>query len=136
MKKVSSILLIDDDKDDCQLFIDSIKEFDENIDCQVAHDGQFALDMLAGMSQRLPSLIFLDLRMPRMGGKKCLIELKKSELTREIPVVVYTTSRSLLESAELKQLGALSFITKPTNPEEIYYLLSVVFEENERSLPE
>lgn len=135
MRKISSILLVDDDRDDCQLFIESIREFDEKIECLVAHDGQLALDMLAGMTPPLPSLIFLDLRMPRLGGKKCLIELKKNQLTKEIPVIVYTTSRSLLESTELKQLGALSFITKPTNPDEIYYLLSIVFEENERSFP-
>lgn len=136
MKKIVSVLLIDDDEDDCQLFIDSIKEFNENINCLVAHDGQLALDMLADLSASLPSLIFLDLRMPRLGGKKCLIALKKNDLTKDIPVIIYTTSRSLHESAELKELGALSFITKPTNPEEIYYLLSVVFEENEKSFPQ
>lgn len=135
MTKATSILLVEDDKDDCQLFIDSIKEFNENISCVVAHDGQLALDMLAEMRHSLPSLIFLDLRMPRLGGKKCLIELKKNEATKGIPVIIYTTSRSLVESAELKQLGALDFITKPTNPEEIYYLLSVVLEENEKAQP-
>jgi DNA-binding response OmpR family regulator len=91
--------------------------------------------MLNGISGNLPSLIFLDLRMPRLSGKKCLIELKKNEATKDIPVIIYTTSRSLLESAELKQLGAAHFITKPTNPEEIYFLLSMVLEENEKLLP-
>ena len=135
MNKLTSVLIVDDDKDDCQLFTDSIREFDAEINCLVAHDGQLALDMLDKISGSLPSLIFLDLRMPRLGGKKCLIELKKNEATKNIPVVIYTTSRSLLESAELKQLGAAHFITKPTNPEEIYYLLSMVLEENEKSLP-
>ena len=135
MNKLTSVLIVDDDKDDCQLFTDSIREFDAEINCLVAHDGQLALDMLDKISGSLPSLIFLDLRMPRLGGKKCLIELKKNEATKNIPVVIYTTSRSLLESAELKQLGAAHFITKPTNPEEIYFLLSMVLEENEKSLP-
>ena len=135
MNKLTSVLIVDDDKDDCQLFTDSIREFDAGINCMVAHDGQLALDMLNTISGSLPSLIFLDLRMPRLSGKKCLIELKKNEATRNIPVIIYTTSRSLLESAELKQLGAAHFITKPTNPEEIYFLLSMVLEENEKTLP-
>jgi CheY-like chemotaxis protein len=134
MKKLTSILLVDDDQDDCKLFIDSIHKFNKEIRCLVARDGQLALDMLNGMAQCLPSLIFLDLRMPRLDGKKCLMELKKNQLTREIPVIIYTTSRSLLESSELKQLGALHFITKPTNTEEIYYLLSIVLEENLKSI--
>lgn len=129
------MLIVDDDKDDCQLFTDSIREFDAEISCLVAQDGQLALNMLNGISGNLPSLIFLDLRMPRLSGKKCLIELKKNEATKDIPVIIYTTSRSLLESAELKQLGAAHFITKPTNPEEIYFLLSMVLEENEKLLP-
>jgi CheY-like chemotaxis protein len=134
MQKLTSVLIVDDDKDDCQLFVDGIREFDSEIKCLVARDGQIALEMLNSSPEMLPSLIFLDLRMPRLGGKKCLIEIKKNEATKNIPVIIYTTSRSLLESAELKQLGAVNFISKPTNPEEIYYLLSVVLEENEKSL--
>lgn len=135
MRKLTSVLIVDDDRDDCQLFVDSIREFDAAIKCMVASDGQVALDMLNSSAGPLPSLIFLDLRMPRLGGKKCLIELKKNGATKDIPVIIYTTSRSLLESAELKRLGAVNFISKPTNTEEIYYLLSVVLEENEKSLP-
>ena len=70
MNKLTSVLIVDDDKDDCQLFTDSIREFDAEINCLVAHDGQLALDMLDKISGSLPSLIFLDLRMPRLGGKK------------------------------------------------------------------
>jgi CheY-like chemotaxis protein len=135
MMKLASVMIVDDDEDDCQLFTDSIRQFDAEIKCLVAKDGQLALDLLLKDSASLPSLIFLDLRMPRLSGKKCLIELKNNPATKDIPVIIYTTSRSLLESAELKQLGAAHFITKPTNPEEIYYLLSMVLEESEKSLP-
>lgn len=47
--------------------------------------------------------------------------------------MVYTTSREVVESEQMQNLGAIHFLSKPTNPEEIYYVLSVVLEENWKS---
>jgi len=78
---------------------------------------------------KLPHFIFLDLRMPRYNGKKCLQEIKKDERLKHIPVIIYSTSREVEESQELKAMGAVHFISKPSNPDEIYYLVSFVLEE-------
>jgi len=130
MKNKVTLFIIDDDEDDRKLFIDAATEVDENIQCTAAGDGQEALKMLKNELNPLPDYIFLDLRMPRINGRQCLEEIRKDERLKHIPVFIYTTSREVAESIELKKLGAVHFISKPTNPEDIYYILSVTLEAN------
>ena len=122
------LLLVDDDPDDKKLFIEAVKEFDPQIICYTANDGLQALEILH-TTKLLPDFIFLDLRMPRFNGKKFLQAIKKDESLKQIPVIIYTTSREVEESKELKEIGAVYFISKPSNPEEIYYMVSFVLEE-------
>ena len=129
MSTALKILIVDDDADDRKLFIDAISEIDETIKCTTAADGKQALEVLRDSAAPLPDFIFLDLRMPRYNGTRCLKEIKKDELLKSIPVIIYTTSKELEESEELKEMGAVHFISKPTNPEEIYYVVSFVLEE-------
>lgn len=128
MKEHASILIVDDDADDRLLFADAVREIDERIECIAAKDGLQALELLHRMDP-LPDMIFLDLRMPRFNGKRCLLEIKKDAHLKHIPVIIYTTSREVEESKELKEMGAVYFISKPNNPEEIYFLLSCALEE-------
>ena len=130
MKRNTSILIVDDDADDRMLFIEAAKEVDKNIECIIAHNGQQALELLKNSGSALPDLIFLDLRMPLLSGKRCLMELKKDEGLKQIPVIIYTTSKEVKESKELKEMGAFHFISKPRNAEEIYYLISFALEEH------
>lgn len=129
MKENMNILIVDDDADDRKLFIDAIKEVDANIKCSTAVDGKQALELLKSNYASLPDFIFLDLRMPRFSGKKCLLQIKSDEQLKSIPVIIYTTSKDLEESKELRELGAVHFISKPSDPEEIYYVVSFVLEE-------
>ena len=129
MKEKMKLLIVDDDVDDRNFFIEAVREIDGHIECVTAKDGQEALELLRDLSQSLPNYIFLDLRMPRINGKKCLVEIKKDERLKKIPVIIYTTSREIEESNELQLLGAVHFISKPTNPEEVYYVISFALEE-------
>jgi len=130
MKRDITILIVDDDEDDKQLFIESAKEVNNNIKCVTASDGQEALRLLKDeLNPLLPDYIFLDLRMPRISGKQCLEEIRKDNRLRQIPVFIYTTSRDVEDSIELKKKGAVHFISKPANPEDVYYILSTVFYE-------
>jgi len=130
MKQNMTILIADDDEDDKNLFIQSVKEIDDTIRCVAASDGQEALRMLKDKHNPLiPDYIFLDLRMPRINGKQCLEEIRKDERLRRIPVFIYTTSREVEDSKEMTKNGAVHFISKPVNPEEIYYVLSTVLYE-------
>ena len=125
-----SFFIVEDDVDDRNLFIEAVREVDASIECISANNGEQALTLLNDTENSLPDFIFLDLRMPRIDGKKCLIEIKKNERLKHIPVVIFTTSRDVEESKELKEMGAFHFISKPNNPEEIYYLISFVLDEH------
>ena len=124
------ILFVDDDADDRMLFIEAVKEVDESYECVTANDGRQALELLNNVVHSLPDIIFLDINMPRLSGKKCLFEIKNNERLKHIPVIIYTTSKDVEESKELKELGAYHFISKPRNAEDIYYLVSIVLEEH------
>ena len=129
MKEHITIFIADDDEDDKKLFIESAHKAYNNIQCVTACDGQEALRILRDEQNPLPDYIFLDLRMPRISGQKCLEEIRKEERLRHIPVFIYTTSREVKDSIELKKNGAAHFISKPVNPSEIYYILSSVLHE-------
>ena len=124
------ILLIDDDVDDRKYFLEAVNEIDSDIECVTAKDGEQALECLNNADISLPDYIFLDLRMPKINGRQCLVQIKSDEKLKHIPVIVYTTSREVQESEELQRLGAVRFISKPTDTEEIYYVISQVLEEH------
>jgi DNA-binding NtrC family response regulator len=134
MKNSSCFLFVDDDADDRKLFIEAVKEINQTIECKTANNGEQALAVLRDSQNSLPDLIFLDIRMPRINGKKCLLEIKKDERLKHIPVIIYTTSKAVEESKELRDLGAFYFISKPTNADEIYYLISFVMDEQAKVL--
>lgn len=130
MENPITILLADDDFDDISLFREAIKEVDATIQLNTVSNGHEVLTYLGNPSNSLPNYIFLDLRMPKMSGKKCLEQIRLDSRLKNTPVIIYTTSDVVEDAEELSRLGATHFITKPTNPEEIYYLLSLVLNEN------
>ena len=134
MKENMSFLIVDDDADDRMLVIESVREIDETIECKIARNGEQALELLRNIEVPLPNFIFLDIRMPRLNGKKCLFEIKKDERLKHIPVIIYTTSKAVEESKELRAMGAFHFISKPRNADEIFYLISFVMEEHAEAL--
>lgn len=129
MKENIVILIVDDDEDDRKLFIESAKEINSGITFITACDGREALKFLKDENNKLPDYIFLDLRMPRVGGKKCLEEIGKDKRLHDVPVFIYTTSTDVKDSIEMKDMGAVHFISKPTDPGDIYYILSVILSE-------
>lgn len=125
MNKVKSVLIVDDDRDDVDLFCEAIAEIDDSIECLSATDGEQALRVLLSKVPS-PDFIFLDLNMPKLSGKQCLIEIKKSKKWRSIPVIIYTTSKNEEDKRETKKLGAAGFITKPSSYKDILRTLSRV----------
>ena len=115
MNSKKTFLIVDDDKDDCEFFCEAANEVDSSVQCLIAKNGEDALKQLNNGLKRLPDFIFLDLNMPRMDGKTCLIELKKDEKLKNIPVIILTTSSHQKDIDETRELGAVYFLTKPTD---------------------
>lgn len=108
------ILYADDDQDDCELVIEALEAIDPKIECTMASDGSQALSLL-NEGEKLPDYIFLDVNMPVMDGKHCLLELKKDARLKNIPVVIYSTTQDKEEIRELYALGAEAYIQKPNS---------------------
>lgn len=119
INKNTNFLVADDDPDDQELFIDAVKEMDDNFVCVTAMNGRDALHKLLGRPLHLPDLIFLDLNMPLMNGKECLAEIKKNSILQKIPVIIYSTSADKKDIVETMQLGAAFFLQKPDRYEEL-----------------
>lgn len=129
MNKGPLILLIDDDADDTQLFTETVSEIDAQLQCITMPDALKALSYLQSEGNPIPDFIFLDLRMPRMSGQKCLVEINKIQRIQHVPVFVYTTSRDEKDIENLTRGGAVMFIAKPADPQELYYLISSIIGE-------
>lgn len=105
-------LLVDDDLDDREIFIDVLQDIDKEIICHTATNGLEALSFLEKASP-LPDFIFLDLNMPVMSGIQFLTEIKRHNKFDAIKIIIYTTSSYEKDIKETQELGANHFLTKP-----------------------
>lgn len=128
-KTRKTCLLVDDDEDDSEIFALAASEARASIDCVFASDGIKALSMLQNPGF-VPDFIFLDLNMPRMSGKECLVEIRKRPHLSATPVIIYSTSASQRDVEDTLALGASSFITKPPLISTLTEKLIEVFEGN------
>jgi CheY-like chemotaxis protein len=115
-----TIVVADDDADDRLLIADAFQEARLANPVSFVTDGEELLEYLRGegkfaarAGKPLPGLILLDLNMPRMDGRRVLMELKASPELRRIPVIVLTTSKAEEDILRTYDLGVNSFISKP-----------------------
>ena len=120
-----TILYADDDADDCELLTEALMHIDPSISCILVNDGREALTVLQ-QSEKLPDTIFLDVNMPVMTGKQCLIEIKNNPRLRQIPVIMYSTSTNAEEKTELRKLGAFDFIHKANSFQDLRRSITTV----------
>lgn len=112
------VLLIEDDPNDAEMIIRTLRKNSLDNNLKHVEDGALAIDVLQKIKKNggsYPKLIILDLSMPRVNGAEVLAVLKKDELTKGIPVVVLTSS---MEDKDLKrcyELGVNSYILKPVD---------------------
>lgn len=126
MKKSTKFLIVDDDTEDQELFIDAVKEVDPSIECISAFNGEEALNLLRKDLSILPDYIFMDLNMPVLNGIQCLEEIKKTKTLHHIPVLIYTTSNWIRNEEETRKLGAHHFFTKPVRFNDICKYISTI----------
>lgn len=108
------ILYADDDADDQFILKESFQSNGIHTELVTAVDGAEALQYLENVPPgSLPSLIILDLNMPRMDGRQTLSLLKKHPFFASIPVVILSTSENSAEKEFCRQQGAASYFIKP-----------------------
>jgi CheY-like chemotaxis protein len=121
-----TFLLVDDDRDDTELFTEAIEAVDASVRFYSATDGREALDKLSAKVIVAPDLIFLDINMPEMNGWQLLNRLKHDQDLKDIPVIMYSTSSQIKDRKNASASGALCFFTKPNSFVHLKKILEVV----------
>jgi CheY-like chemotaxis protein len=120
------ILLAEDNLNDADLAIRALGVGRNGELVVVAHDGVEAMDCLhhrgefqsrAGPGN--PAVVLLDLKMPRMRGLEVLRQMKNDARLRDIPVIMFTSSREKADVARSYSLGANAYVVKPARFEEL-----------------
>src|SRR5207248_8326792 len=119
MKPTPEILLVDDNPADANLTCEVLATSERQSHIITVPDGEEALAFLHRTGKYdeavRPDLLILDLNLPRKDGRAVLAEVKADPELDEIPVVIFTTSRSGRDIARCYELGANSYMSKPGN---------------------
>jgi DNA-binding response OmpR family regulator len=112
------ILLVEDDPDHEALAIRALRKSNVANEIRVARDGEEALQFMNGIldgSERMPQLVLLDLKLPKVEGLDVLRAIRASDKTALLPVVVLTSSDEERDIIASYRLGVNSYIRKPVN---------------------
>ena len=120
MEEMSDIVLVEDNKYNVEFILDTLNKHNLAHRVKVFRDGREALDYLFAAGQysdrysfKQPSVILLDLRLPKVDGLELLKMIRTNESTKMIPVVVFSSSTNDQDRIDSYRLGANSFIVKP-----------------------
>ncbi len=125
MTQEFEVLLVEDSASDAEMSIRALKN--ANLADRILHvkDGNEAMIFLFGQGKYegrqikdVPKLVVIDLKMPKVNGKECLMRIKADDRTRKIPVVVFSSSREDSDINECYDLGANGYVVKPVHSEE------------------
>lgn len=114
------ILLVEDNPDDEALAIRALKRHHIGNEIVVARDGVEAIDYLFGTGSEAdaaikPTVVLLDLKLPRVDGLEVLRRIRENESTKLLPVVILTTSNEEQDLLNSYSLGCNSYIRKPVD---------------------
>lgn len=119
-----TILNVDDDNEDIEIFCEAVRDIDSRIICLAAKSAEEALQIL-NSDIELPEYIFLDINMPKIDGNMCLKEIKKDKRLRQIPVIMYSTFSRGTDLETYKSLNT-AFLVKQNNYRDLVIALRKV----------
>ncbi len=123
---MKSVFLFEDDPDDILLFEDALREVDRTAKLTATRDSEVGLHMLHDPAQPLPDVLVLDINMPVLNGLDCLVELRKQERTRKLPVIMLSTNQHHAVMKEAYEKGVNHYIPKPSRFEDLKAAISVI----------
>lgn len=128
-RELKTILYIDDDQDDLLIFEESVSSLFPDIllyKAQSSEAGIQILDQLEMEKKPYPSLIMIDMNMPKMNGRDTLKHIRNNRKWRDIPVAIFTTSANKEDIEFCRNLGS-ACITKPMSYADFSVTLQKLF---------
>jgi CheY-like chemotaxis protein len=113
-----TILLVEDNPDDELLTLRALKQNNIVNEVAVVRDGQEALDYLLAVQKPLPTVVLLDLKLPKVDGLEVLRRVRADPRTKLLPVVILTSSKEEQDLITGYSLGANSYVRKPVDFEQ------------------
>jgi chemotaxis family two-component system response regulator Rcp1 len=118
MTGIAHLLLVEDNLADIRLIREVFSESRSKPEISVARDGLEAIELLTReWAAWRPTMILLDLNLPRKDGRQVLAFLKAERVTRGIPVVILSSSSAARDITSCYELGANCYIVKPIDLE-------------------
>ncbi|WP_113660746.1 response regulator [Pedobacter nanyangensis] len=110
------ILIAEDDPDDALMLKDAFSEINQNM-VTFLNNGKLLIEHIQQLllTNKLPNLIVIDLNMPVLDGRGVIKELQKNTETKNIPLVVLSTTKNKEDIDSVMALGASEFFTKPAS---------------------
>ena len=118
--------MIDDDKDDAEIFEDVLKEVDPDVIFESIRDGREAIRKVLQQDLEIPDFIFLDINMPFITGWDCLTAIKQQPFLQQVSVIMYYTSNHANEVSKAADMGAIDYWVKPHSIKELRNKLSAL----------
>jgi two-component system, response regulator len=121
-----SVLLVEDNPDDAEFTLRALRKANVALNIVLVDNGVKALDFVFGTGSfaeragaRLPRIMLLDLKMPKVDGLEVARRIKKDPRTRSLPIIIFTSSREQRDIDESYQVGANSYVVKPIDYAEL-----------------
>jgi CheY-like chemotaxis protein len=132
-----TILYIDDDQDDLLIFEESVRCLYPEVTLYKAQSSEVGMKILHQLeldNKPFPSLIMIDLNMPKMDGRETLRLIRNNKKWQDIPVAIFTTSANNEDIEFCKKHGS-ACITKPMNLTDFNHVLEKLFNHSKTSFP-
>ncbi len=120
------ILLVEDDEVDVMTVKRAVKHLSISNPLHHAGDGEEALEYLEANQDKIPSIIILDINMPRMNGIEFLKIIKEDTRFKRIPVVVLTTSKEQQDRYETFNLSVAGYMLKPVDYDQFIEIMDTI----------
>lgn len=116
-----TVLYIDDDKDDCELFCEAVAALNKGIVCLSTTSAKKSIELV---HEKCPDYIFLDYRMPLLNGRETIEKLRLTSCFQHTRVIMISSYMSDSEIIECRNLGAIECLNKPSDFAELCRMIS------------